>query len=209
MSPMRLSHGKALRMWKNDGPQCPLFTREGFLRQGMWAPPRMWFPSLRTAVPSWCVCALYDSLREAAQALVRNRFCRDVNLMNDQPPAHLVFRHSTHAPSPAMLLPSVQRSSRAVQLSPSLVRVDAFGSPCCVGGVPRTQPDARLALPHTVRMSARSQSATLDLQRHLASILTRTNRPATLRIQTTSWLLPGITESSLSWSRRRLLSMSA
>ena len=129
--------------------------------------------------------------------------------MNNRPPARLVFRHSTHAPSPAMLLPSVQRSSRAVQRSPSLVRVGAFGSPCCVGGVPQAHPGAKPALPHTVRTSARSQSATLVLQRHLASILTRTNRPATFRIQTSSWFSPGITESSLSWSRRPLLSMSA
>lgn len=69
MSSMRLSHGKALRMRKDDGPQRPLFTRESFLRKGMWASPRMWVPSLRSAVPCWCVCAMHDNLREAAQAL--------------------------------------------------------------------------------------------------------------------------------------------
>ena len=209
VSSMRSSHGKALRMWKDDGPQCPLFTRESFLRKGMWASPRMWVPSLRTAVPCWCVCAMYDNVREAAQALVRNRsVTARRNFVNNRPPARLVFRHSTHAPSLVMLPPFVQRLSHAVRPSPSLVRVDAFNSPCCVGGVPRAQPGARLALPHTVRTSARLQSATLVLQRHLASILTHTNRTATLRTRTSSWPLPGITESSLSWSRRLLLSMS-
>jgi hypothetical protein len=151
---------------------------------------------------------MYDNLREAAQALVRNRFVVTRNFVRDQPPARLVFRHSTHASSLVMLPPFVQKLSRAVQPSPSLVRVDAFGSPCYVGGVSRAQLGARLPLPLTVRTSVRLRSATLVLQRHLASILTHTNRIATLRIQMTSWPFPGITESSLSWSRRPLLSTS-
>ena len=74
MSPMRLSHRKALRLWKDDGRQHPLFTREGFMRQGMWVSPGVWIPSLRATVPCRCMCAMYDNLRETAQALVRNRF---------------------------------------------------------------------------------------------------------------------------------------
>jgi hypothetical protein len=204
-----LSHGKALRMWKDDGQQYPLFTREGFLRQVMWASPRMWISSLRATVPCRCMCPMYDSLRETAQALVRNRFrhLRDVTF--GMTPVRSVLRYSTRAPSLVTLPPPVRKSSRAAQQSSSLVPVDAFNSPCCVGGPSPVQPGARLPLPRAVRTSARLRSATPALQRLSASIPTHTKRTATLRIRTSSCPLPGITESSSSWWRRLLLSMCA
>jgi hypothetical protein len=61
-------------MRKDDDQQYPLCPREGFLRQAMWASPRMWISPMRATVPFWRMCSMYDSLRETAQALVRNRF---------------------------------------------------------------------------------------------------------------------------------------
>jgi hypothetical protein len=60
-------------MWEDDGQQYPLFPREGFLWQAMWASPRMRIPSMRTTVPCWCMCFMHDGLREIPKALVRNR----------------------------------------------------------------------------------------------------------------------------------------
>lgn len=74
MSPMCHSHRKALCMWKDDGQQYPLLARKGFLWQTMWASPQMRIPSMRTAVPCWCVCVMYNELRKTAQAVVGARF---------------------------------------------------------------------------------------------------------------------------------------
>jgi hypothetical protein len=73
MSPLCLSHRKALCLRKDDGRQYPVFIREGFVRQAVRAAPWMRIPSMRTTVSRWCVLSMYSNLWETTQALVRVR----------------------------------------------------------------------------------------------------------------------------------------
>ena len=191
VSPMCLSHRKALRLRKNDGRQYPVFIREGVVRQAMWAAPWMWIPSMRTTLSRWCVLTMYGNLRETPQALVRVRSITIPSRPNRGviPALYLVFQPSTHARNLVMPRPFAQRLSRAVQRLPSPVRVGAFSNPFSVGAVPRAPPGGRLLLHHVARTSARSRSATLVSQRRLVSIPTCT-KPTRVKLCTRMTWLP-------------------